>query len=36
MEVSEGVKAGNLVVVNPPVDLEDGKKVKLRAADAAR
>ena len=36
MEVSEGVKAGNLVVVNPPVDLEDGKKVKIRTADAAR
>src|ERR1700720_3519585 len=36
MEVSEGVKAGNLVVVNPPVDLEDGKKVKLRTGDTAR
>jgi RND family efflux transporter MFP subunit len=36
MEVSEGVKAGDLVVVNPPVDLEDGKKVKIRTADAAR
>ena len=30
MEVSEGVKAGDLVVVNPPVDLEDGGKVKIR------
>jgi hypothetical protein len=29
MEVSEGVKAGDLAAVNPPVDLEDGKKVKL-------
>jgi len=36
MEVSEGVKAGDLVVVNPPVDLEDGKKVKIRTGDAAR
>ena len=36
MEVSEGVKAGDLAVVNPPVDLEDGKKVKIRTADAAR
>jgi RND family efflux transporter MFP subunit len=36
MEVSEGAKAGDLVVVNPPVDLEDGKKVKIRTADAAR
>jgi RND family efflux transporter MFP subunit len=36
MEVSEGVKAGNLVVVNPPVDLEDGTKVKIRTGDAAR
>jgi len=36
MEVSEGVKAGDLAVGNPPVDLEDGKKVKIRTADAAR
>ena len=36
MEVSEGVKAGDLVVVNPPVDLEDGKKVKIRTGDTAR
>ena len=36
MEVSEGVKAGDLVVVNPPVGLEDGKKVKIRSGDAAR
>ena len=36
MEVSEGVKSGDLAVVNPPVDLEDGKKVKIRTADAAR
>jgi RND family efflux transporter MFP subunit len=36
MEVSEGVKAGDLAVVNPPVDLEDGTKVKIRTGDAAR
>jgi len=36
MEVSEGVKAGDLAVVNPPVDLEDGKKVKIRTGDTAR
>jgi RND family efflux transporter MFP subunit len=36
MEVSEGIKAGDLVVVNPPVDLEGGKKVKIRTANAAR
>ena len=35
MEVSEGVKAGDLVVVNPPVDLDDGKKVKIRTGDTA-
>ena len=35
MEVSEGVKSGDLAVVNPPVDLEDGKKVKIRAGDTA-
>lgn len=29
-EVSEGVKSGDLVVLNPPVDLEDGAKVKVR------
>jgi multidrug efflux pump subunit AcrA (membrane-fusion protein) len=36
MEVSEGVKPGDLAVVNPPVDLEDGKKVKIRTGDTAR
>jgi hypothetical protein len=36
MEVSERVKAGELAVVNPPVDLEDGKKVKIRTSDAVR
>jgi RND family efflux transporter MFP subunit len=34
-EVSTGVKAGERVVVNPPVDLEDGNKVKIRGKVAA-
>src|SRR5580704_10768902 len=34
MEVSDGVKAGDLAVVNPPVDLEDGKKVTERCGCA--
>jgi RND family efflux transporter MFP subunit len=34
MEVSQGVKAGDRVVVNPTVDLEDGNKVKVRGAAA--
>jgi RND family efflux transporter MFP subunit len=32
VEVSEGVKQGDLVVLDPPVDLEDGSKVQVRAA----
>ena len=36
MEVSDGVKAGDLVGVNSSVDLEDGKKVKIRPGDTAR
>src|SRR5207237_10727898 len=32
VEVSEGVKQGDLVVLNPPVDLDDGSKVQVRAA----
>jgi RND family efflux transporter MFP subunit len=35
VEVSEGVKRGELVVVNPPVDLEDGSKVKIRGQATA-
>jgi RND family efflux transporter MFP subunit len=31
IEVSAGVKPGELVIINPPVDLEDGKHVKIRA-----
>ncbi|HUC70116.1 MAG TPA: efflux RND transporter periplasmic adaptor subunit, partial [Stellaceae bacterium] len=34
-EVSEGVNAGERVVLNPPVDLEDGAKVKIRGHPAA-
>jgi len=34
MEVSQGVKPGDLVVINPPVDLEDGAKVKIRGNPA--
>ncbi len=35
VEVSQGVTAGDRVVVNPPVDLEDGNKVKIRGQAAA-
>jgi len=34
-EVSTGVKVGERVVVNPPIDLEDGSKVKIRGKAAA-
>ena len=36
VEVSAGVKQGDQVVVNPPVDLEDGSKVQVRAASTAK
>jgi RND family efflux transporter MFP subunit len=35
VEVSNGVKQGDQVVITPPVDLEDGNKVKIRATAAA-
>src|SRR5271169_6802456 len=35
VEVSDGVKQGDRVVITPPVDLEDGNKVKIRATAAA-
>jgi RND family efflux transporter MFP subunit len=35
VEVSDGVKQGDQVVITPPVDLEDGNKVKIRATAAA-
>ena len=31
VEVSDGVKAGDQVILNPPVDLADGSKVQARA-----
>ena len=30
VEVSEGVKPGDQVILNPPVDLADGSKVEAR------
>ena len=30
--MSDGVKQGDQVVLTPPVDLEDGSKVEIRAA----
>src|SRR5215471_10141007 len=35
VEVSDGVKQGDQVILTPPVDLEDGSKVLLRLADVA-
>jgi RND family efflux transporter MFP subunit len=36
VEVSEGVKEGDQVVLSPPVDLEDGNKIQVRATPAAK
>jgi hypothetical protein len=36
VEVSDGVKQGDLVVLSPPVDLEDGGKVQVRATSTAK
>jgi RND family efflux transporter MFP subunit len=36
VEVSEGVKQGDQVVLSPPVDLEDGGKVQVRATPTAK
>ena len=36
VEVSEGVKQGDPVVLTPPVDLEDGSKVQIRATSTAK
>jgi RND family efflux transporter MFP subunit len=36
VEVSEGVKPGDQVVLTPPVDLEDGSKVQIRATPTAK
>jgi hypothetical protein len=35
VEVGAGVKQGDQVIVNPPVNLIEGSKVRLRAAPAA-
>jgi RND family efflux transporter MFP subunit len=34
VEVHDGVQNGDQVILNPPVDLEDGAKVRIRAAPA--
>jgi multidrug efflux pump subunit AcrA (membrane-fusion protein) len=36
VEVSDGVKQGDQVVLSPPVDLEDGSRVQVRAAAPAK
>jgi RND family efflux transporter MFP subunit len=36
VEVSAGVKDGDQVILNPPVDLTDGRKVKVRPAPPAQ
>src|SRR5271169_3977817 len=36
VEVSDGVKQGDQVVLTPPVDLEDGGKVQVRATPTAK
>jgi RND family efflux transporter MFP subunit len=36
VEVSEGVKQGDQVVLSPPVDLDDGSKVQVRATSTAK
>jgi RND family efflux transporter MFP subunit len=36
VEVSAGVKDGDQVILNPPVDITDGRKVKIRPAPPAQ
>jgi RND family efflux transporter MFP subunit len=36
VEVSDGVKPGDQVVLTPPVDLEDGGRVQIRATSTAK
>jgi RND family efflux transporter MFP subunit len=36
VEISDGVKQGEPVVLTPPVDLEDGSKVQIRATPTAK
>jgi hypothetical protein len=33
VEVHDGVKEGDQVILNPPVDLVEGKKVHIRLSD---
>ena len=33
VEVSDGVKPGDQVILNPPVDLVEGSKVHIRLSD---
>ena len=35
VEVDTGIKAGDQVILNPPVNLVDGSKVQARAEDTA-
>jgi len=35
MEVENGVKAGDEVVLNPPIDLGEGSRVSIPASDRA-
>ena len=34
LEVDSGIKAGDQVILNPPVNLVDGGRVQIRAAEA--
>ena len=36
VEVSDGVKQGDQVVLTPPVDLEDGSSVQVRVTPTAK
>jgi hypothetical protein len=36
VEISDGVKQGDKVVLTPPVDLEDGGKVQIRTTPTAK
>ena len=36
VEISDGVKQGDQLVLSPPVDLEDGGKVQVRATPTAK
>ena len=36
VEVSAGVKDGDQVILNPPIDLTDGHKIKVQSGPAAQ